>query len=131
MNFSGLILALAAASLLIASPVHAQTAMTGADIQKALSDKTVRLSCVDGTSGSGRYTMGKNFGIITGTYSPRSGAPASDTGHVRADGDQLCLRFEKLNQGLESCFGVVQKGPGKFAFTVVGGLVTACEVSQT
>ena len=121
--------ALAAAGILaaVASTAHAQQALSGADIQKALKDKRVALSCVDGTSGSGRYTMQKNSGTIRGSYSLPPAAPTADTGRVRAQGDTLCLKFSKLNGGQERCFAVSQAGPGRFNFSVAG--FDACTVS--
>ena len=111
----------------LAATAHAQQAMSGADIQKALKDKRVALSCIDGTNGSGRYTMQKNSGTITGSYARPPDAPVADVGQVRAEGDNLCLRFKVLNAGAERCFGVSGAGPGKFNFSVSG--VNACSVS--
>lgn len=104
--------------------------LTASDIQKSLSGKRVTLSCIDGTRGSGRYTMAKNFGIIQGKYQKPDGTVASDTGRVRADGDRLCLTFKVLNDGQEQCFGVRSTGEGQFAFTAAAGLVTACQVAS-
>lgn len=104
--------------------------LTAADIQKSLNGKKVTLSCIDGTRGSGRYTMAKNFGTIKGNYEKPDGSSASDTGRVRADGNQLCLTFKILNDGQEQCFGVRSTGQGRFAFTAAAGLVTACQVAS-
>lgn len=104
--------------------------LSAADIQKSLSGKRVSLSCIDGTRGSGRYTMARNFGTIRGKYQKPDGTSASDTGRVRAEGGQLCLTFKVLNGGQEQCFGVRSTGQGKFAFTAAGGLVTACQVAS-
>jgi hypothetical protein len=112
----------------VCSPAGAQT-MTVEEIQKTLAGKRVSLSCVDGTRGSGRYTMAKNFGIITGTYQRPDGTSSKDTGRVRAEGNQLCLKFQKFNGGQEGCFGIVQRAPGSFQFTALGGLVKACDVN--
>lgn len=104
--------------------------LAAADIQKSLSGKRVTLSCIDGTRGSGRYIMAKNFGIIQGKYQKPDGSSASDTGRVRAEGNQLCLTFKVLNDGQEQCFGVRSTGEGQFAFTAAAGLVTACQVAS-
>lgn len=102
--------------------------LSAVDIQQSLSGKRVSLSCVDGTSGSGRYTMAENFGIITGSYKRPGADLANDVGRVRADGERLCLKFKLLNNGEEQCFGVRSTGGGRFAFTVGGGLIDACQV---
>ena len=111
----------------LATFAPAQEALSGAQVQAALKDKRVALTCLDGTNGSGRYTMAKNSGFIKGSYT-RVGKPsAKDVGEVRAQGDQLCLRFKILNGGEESCFGVRANGAGRFQFVKAG--VTACNVS--
>ena len=117
----------AATLALFEGSASAQESLSGADIQKALKDKRVSLSCIDGTQGSGRYTMQKNSGTITGSYA-RPPAPAvADAGQVRAQGDNLCLRFKLLNGGEERCFTVSEAGAGKFNFAVSG--VNACTVA--
>ena len=121
--------AFAAAAILaaLAASAQAQQALSGADIQKALKDKRVALSCVDGTSGSGRYTMQRNSGTIKGSYAVPPASPVADSGQVRAQGDSLCLKFAKLNAGQERCFAVSQAGPGRFDFSFAG--ISACQVS--
>ena len=73
--------------------------------------------------------MARYFGTITGTYSRQGGAAQKDVGRVRAQGDQLCLKFNVLNNGEERCFNVRAQGAGRFAFTALGGLVNACQVA--
>ena len=114
----------AALSTGFAGFAYAQTALSGADIQKTLKDKRVALACIDGTSGSGRYTMQKNSGTILGSYSKPGAAPVADVGQVRAQGNNLCLRFKLLNSGEEKCFDVSQTGPSRYSFSVSG--VNAC-----
>jgi hypothetical protein len=117
------------ATLGVSSTAIAQQ-LTAADIQKSLSGKRVTLSCIDGSRGSGRYTMAKNFGTIQGKYQKPDGSSAADTGRVRAEGNQLCLTFKVLNDGQEQCFGARSTGQGKFAFTAAAGLVDACQVAS-
>lgn len=112
---------------LVATIAVAQAALSGADIQKLLKDKRVALSCIDGTKGSGRYTMAKNFGIIKGRYQIAGSKPAADTGTVRAQGNNLCVRFQLLNGGNESCFDVARTGAGRFEFSASG--VRACTIT--
>ena len=123
LNFSRVLLS----ASLLSTAALAQTALNGADIQKMLKDKRVALDCIDGTSGSGRYTMAKNFGIITGQYKLAGAKPASDSGIVRAQGNNLCVKFKLLNGGNESCFDVAQTAKGKFEFSALG--VRACTIS--
>jgi hypothetical protein len=118
-----------AAALLAASPVQAQRVLQGAELQRALTGKSLSLSCVDGTRGTGRYTMGPKFGTVSGTYQSADGRAMKDVGQVRASGDQLCLRFKMLNGGEENCFGVRESGKGQFVFTVAGGLVPVCNIA--
>lgn len=115
------------AAALLSTAALAQSALSGADIQKMLKDKRVALNCVDGTSGSGRYTMAKNFGVIKGRYQRAGAKAASDTGVVRAQGNNLCVKFELLNGGNENCFDVAQTGKGKFEFSASG--IRACTIS--
>ena len=115
------------AATLLSTAALAQTALSGADIQKMLKDKRVALDCIDGTSGSGRYTMAKNFGLIKGRYQLAGAKAATDTGVVRAQGNNLCVRFKLLNGGNESCFDVARTGAGKFEFSASG--IRACTIS--
>ena len=119
----------AAACLAIAAPCAAQQALPGANVQQLLKNKRVSLACIDGTNGSGRYTMQKNSGTIQGSYTPPGRAPIADVGEVRAQGGSLCLKFKMLNGGAERCFQVSQTAPGKFNFAVSG--VNACNVSAS
>ena len=105
----------------------AQQALSGADIQRMLKNKRVSLSCIDGTNGAGKYTMAKNFGLIKGNYTKSGAKPVSDTGIVRAQGNNLCVRFEILNAGNENCFDVFQTGRGQFQFSFSG--VKACTLA--
>ena len=116
------------AAMLVASPAPAQN-VGPADVQKALGGKRVSLSCADGTTGSGRYVMGRSVGTISGTYQRPDTGPLRDVGRVRAAGDQLCLQFKMLNGGQEACFGVRQESETLFTFTRLGGLVSACQVA--
>lgn len=117
------------AMLGFSSAAFGQT-LAASDIQKSLIGKKVTLSCIDGTRGSGRYIKARNYGIIKGKYQKPDGSIASDTAKVRAEGNQLCLTFKRLNDGQERCFGVRSTGEGKFAFTAAAGLVTACQVAS-
>src|ERR1700712_746647 len=110
MRFQALVLAIVGFS----SGACAQE-LTAGDIQKSLSGKRVTLSCIDGTRGSGRYTMAKNFGRINGRYQKPGGGAVADAGQVRAEGNRLCITFKMLNEGREQCFGVRSTGQGKFA----------------
>ena len=111
------------------TPASAQS-LSASDIQQSLSGKKVSLSCIDGTRGSGRYTMARNFGTISGRYQkPGSSSAEADVGRVRAEGNRLCLTFKILNNGQEQCFSVRSTGQGKFAFTAAAGLVDACQVA--
>lgn len=117
----------AAACVAIAAPSAAQQSLAGADVQKMLKNKRVSLACIDGTNGSGRYTMQENAGTILGSYTLPGRAAVADAGQVRAQGDTLCLTFKMLNGGAERCFDVSQTAPGKFKFAVSG--YDACTVS--
>lgn len=112
---------------LMTTAASAQQGLSGADIQKLLKNKRVSLSCIDGTSGAGKYTMARNFGLIKGNYTKAGAKPVSDTGIVRAQGNNLCVRFEVLNAGNENCFDVLQTGRGQFQFSFSG--VKACTLS--
>ena len=112
---------------LMTTAASAQQGLSGADIQKLLKNKRVSLSCIDGTRGAGQYTMARNFGIIRGTYAKAGEKPVSDKGIVRAQGSNLCVRFEILNAGNENCFDVFQTGRGKFQFSSSG--IKACTLA--
>jgi hypothetical protein len=122
-------LGIAAVFGIAGATVSAQERLTAGAIQQSLADKRVSLSCIDGTTGSGRYVMARNFGTITGIYKRPGGESEKDVGRVRAEGDQLCLKFSILNNGEERCFSVRQQSKGRFAFTAFGGLVNACQVA--
>lgn len=113
----------------LAQPAQAQDVMPASAIQKMLGGKRVTLTCIDGTSGRGRYVMARNFGTIAGTYQRPGRGPENDVGRVRANGDQLCLKFRALNGGQDRCFNVRQETESTFAFTALGGIVRVCEVT--
>ena len=122
------ILLLAASMAAIGSmAANAQQAVTGIEVQKALQNKRVSLACADGTNGSGRYMAVKNVGMITGTYSAPGAQPISDTGIVRAQGNNLCVQFKQLKQGVESCFDVQKVNDRQFEFSTSG--LHACTLS--
>jgi hypothetical protein len=104
----------------------AEAQMAGTDAQRALKGKRIALNCVDGTTGNATY---RGDGKIIGTYS-LSGKPAvKDTGTVRAAGQQLCLKFNVIDDGAENCFGVSQTSARTFTFSAAGGSVPACNVA--
>jgi hypothetical protein len=100
--------------------------MAGADVQKAFTGKRISLSCSDGTQGSGAYRVTSGRGTISGTYTRPGTSQVKDTGTVRVEGDNLCLRFKLLGGGSENCFVVARTSARSFTFTVAGGLVQAC-----
>ncbi len=111
-----------------AQPADAQQAMKAADIQKMLQNKSIALTCKDGTNASGRYKMTKTAGVISGTYAKPGMQPMRDEGQVRAEGDNLCIRFKTLNNGDERCFGVTQVATNRYRLSVSG--FDACDVTS-
>jgi hypothetical protein len=121
-SLTGIALALTLAGL---SSARADS-LTGEQAEQALIGKHVDISCADGTKASGRYSMGKNSGVITGTYQKAGRPPIKQVAVTRFDGSRLCLRFR--NDDDESCFGVTRSSPSNFKFTKFGGLLNACDV---
>ena len=109
-----------------AAPLCAQQNISAADFQKAAVNRRVSIACADGTNGAGRYTMPARTGRLAGTYTRASGEAAADTGSVRAEGANLCLRFKTLNDGAETCFGVSKTGARDYRLSSLG--LTACSV---
>jgi hypothetical protein len=121
--FAGIAVALTLAG--VSSAARADS-LTGEQAEQALIGKRVDISCADGTKANGRYSMGKNSGIIAGTYQKRGRAPVKQVAVTRLDGNKLCLRFRDDDD--ESCFGVTMNSPSNFKFTKFGGLINACDV---
>lgn len=109
------------------SPASAQS-LAGDALLKTFTGKSLRLACSNGTTAVGHYTVSRNVGWLRGTYKAADKPPSSEVGVLRARGEQLCLRFRGFNDGAERCFGVVQMSPTTYAFTVAGGLMTACQI---
>jgi hypothetical protein len=125
-SLTGIALALTLAGL--SSSARADS-LTGGQAEQALIGKRVDISCADGTKANGRYSMGKNSGIITGIYQKAGKPPIKQVAVTRLDGSRLCLRFQDDND--ESCFGVTRSSPSNFKFTKFGGLFNACDVNAS
>ena len=110
-----------------ASIAYAQVGPSGIEIQKSLKGKRVAFACIDGSSGTGRYTMRRNSGTLLGSYGKAGQMPIADAAQVRAQGTSLCLRFRTLNNGEERCFDVSQTGPRSYNFSLAG--ISACTLS--
>jgi len=91
-----------------------ERALDGVEAQRALEGHRFSLSCVDGTSGSARLA-----GTVVSASYLRSGSDGAvrDIGHVRARGENLCIRWNEMNHGAEGCYHVSQRSPGLYRIT--------------
>jgi hypothetical protein len=100
---------------IIAAPALADRILTGAEAQVLMSGQRFEFFCVDGTRGEATYAKS---GVATANYrlpvSPNEGEMLSDQGRVRADGNNVCIRWNSLDGGSENCFHMTERQPGKY-----------------
>jgi hypothetical protein len=99
----------------------ADKALTGAEMQKALSGKRFNLACADGTKGSGSYSGGVAKAAYTRPSSRDDAGSDTDQAAVRAHGPEICLSWQKLNGGGEGCYGVIEKSEGGYRLASANG----------
>lgn len=115
LNFSQALAAGAISVALFASPALADRVLSGAEAHQMLSGQTFEFNCVDGTRGEASYAKS---GVATANFR-LSGANADaavqrDHGRVRAEGENLCIRWGTLNGGKEGCYKMVERRPGMY-----------------
>src|SRR5690606_23204211 len=93
--------ALAAGTIAVAiwtAPALADRLLTGTEAHQMLAGQTFDFNCVDGTRGQASYAKS---GVATASYRlPTAGNDAAiqrDQGRVRANGENLCIRWGTLN----------------------------------
>jgi hypothetical protein len=107
-----MVAALTAAMMpLLSTAMAGERALDGAEAQRVLNGRRFSLSCIDGTSGSGRL----NGAVVSANYlrSAELG-PVRDIGHVRASGANLCIRWNEMNNGAEGCYQVSERAEGHY-----------------
>ncbi len=123
--------ALAAGAIAVAvwtSPAFADRVLNGAEAHRMLSGQTFEFNCVDGTRGEASYAKS---GVATASYRlPTAGSDAAlqrDQGRVRANGENLCIRWGTLNGGQEGCYRMTERRPG--VYRIAEGQLRWCELS--
>ena len=118
-----------AVAAVIVAPAFAETILSGADAHQRLAGQTFDFNCVDGTRGQASY--GKS-GVATANYRlPTAGDDAAiqkDHGRVRAEGGNVCIRWNNLNGGNEGCYRMTERRPG--VYRIAEGQMRWCELSQ-
>jgi hypothetical protein len=91
--------------------------------------QTFDFNCVDGTRGEATY--GKS-GVATASYRLPSAsdeaAVQKDQGRVRANGDDVCIRWSTLNGGEEGCYRMTERRPGQYR--IADGKIRWCDLSS-
>jgi hypothetical protein len=115
MSTQGITAAALAAATLFAAPAFAQKFLTGQEAQQKLAGQRFAFTCVDGTRGHASYSAS---GLATASYrvggASDSAALQKDQGRVRADGGNLCIRWNRLMGGEEGCFRMAERRPGQY-----------------
>jgi hypothetical protein len=110
--------AIAAASV-IAVPALADREMNGNEAHQTLAGQKFAFHCADGTRGEARYA---HSGVAMASYRQSSVGEdvkeIQDQGRVRAAGANLCIRWNNLNGGQESCFRVTERKPGQYRISL-------------
>ena len=116
------------AATVIAAPALADRVLNGTEAHQKLAGQTFEFSCVDGTRGEARYAKS---GIATASYRlPTAGSDAAiqrDQGRVRAEGENLCIRWNNLNGGEEGCYRTTERKPGQYR--IAEGRARWCDLS--
>jgi len=117
LNFNSLpaLAAAAFAFALWATPSLADRILSGPEAHQTLAGQTFDFNCVDGTRGQATYAKS---GVATASYRlPGTGEDAAiqkDQGRVRANGENLCIRWTSLNGGEEGCYRMTERRPGQY-----------------
>lgn len=114
-NFSRSVAAAGIVVALATSPALADRVMSGSEVHQLLAGQTFDFNCVDGTRGEASYNRA---GVATASYRlPSAGDDAAmqkDHGRVRAEGENLCIRWNSLNGGEEGCYKITERRPGQY-----------------
>jgi hypothetical protein len=128
LNFHRTIAAATLAAAVFAAPALADNFLSGAEAHQRLAGQTFDFNCVDGTRGQATY--GKS-GVATANYRLASAsddaAVQQDQGRVRANGDNVCIRWSKLNGGDEGCYRMTERKPGQYR--IASGQIRWCDLS--
>ena len=129
MYFLRTIAAASIATALFAAPALAENILTGTEAHQRLAGQTFDFNCVDGTRGEATY--GKS-GDATARYrlatASDNAALQKDQGHVRANGENVCIRWTTLNGGEEGCYRMTERKPGQYR--IAEGRIRWCDLSS-
>jgi hypothetical protein len=110
------------------SPALADRVLNGAEAHQMLSGQTFEFNCVDGTRGEASYAKS---GVATASFrlagAGDDAAVQRDHGRVRAEGENLCVRWGTLNGGKEGCYKMVERRPGMYRISE--GQLRWCELT--
>lgn len=111
-----------------AAPALADRVLNGTEAHQKLAGQTFDFSCVDGTRGQATYAKS---GVATASYRlPTAEVDATmlnDRGSVRANGDNVCIRWGKLNGGDEGCYKMTERRPGQYR--IAEGQMRWCDLN--
>ena len=128
LNYSRALVAGAITAAVWISPALADRVLSGAEAHRMLAGQTFDFHCVDGTRGQASYAKS---GVATANYLlPMAGPGASiqqDQGRVRAQGENVCIRWGKLNGGDEGCYRMTERRPGQYR--IAEGQLRWCELN--
>jgi hypothetical protein len=122
----------AAATIAIAlgvAPALADRLLSGTEAHQMLAGQTFDFNCVDGTRGQATYAKS---GVATANYrlptAESDAAVLTDQGRVRANGENVCIRWGKLNGGDEGCYKMTERRPGQYR--IAEGQMRWCDLNS-
>ncbi len=109
------IISTAVASFMLATPVTAETVLTGPEIEELLSGATLKARARNGRTYTVKYTAEGAAKFQMDDYS------FSDKGRWSIDGDASCSQWEEIRDGAKACWSVIHRGDDDYLFRPMDG----------
>jgi hypothetical protein len=97
------------------APALADRILSGSEAQTLLAGHRFEFNCIDGTRGWASY---ERSGLAKAIYRMpnmrETAMEIADEGRVRSAGNDLCIRWQQLNSGQESCYRMTEHSPGRY-----------------
>jgi hypothetical protein len=98
-----------------AAPVLADRVLSGSEAQNLLAGRQFEFICIDGTHGRANYERGGTASAIYRAANAREDAmEQQDHGRVRPAGEDVCIHWQRLNDGKEGCYRMTERSPGRY-----------------
>lgn len=103
-----------------ALPVLAERILTGPEVQKLLAGRRFDFQCMDGTRGYANYDgNGSANAVYRMSTARETDMETADKGVVRMAGENICIRWQQLNDGREGCYRMTERKPGLYRISTV------------